>query len=264
MKMLNRTVTASTLALMFAAGAPLSAAAQQQTPPIEPQSPYHATQMQPASPQMWDPALVEAGMRSLGYDEISNVRQEGGQWLAEARQDGDQYELTFDPVTGDVRDNTDATVGKAPQIRTAQNQAGGTTPENATSSGDGSSAMSGMASGSSSADMSASQERVITALEAAGLTNVSILNTAYLVQAQTQQGEMVTMVVDTARLAAAAAGAAGTAGQSGSGGNAGSGASSTGDGGTSGQNQNGNAGGSGSDAGTNSEDAGSSNDTSSQ
>ncbi len=57
-----------------------------------------------------------------------------------------------------------------------------------------------------------SQERLRRSLEQAGFTNVHILDSAYLVQAQGSNGETVTMVIDTAAPAAAGGSAGGAAG----------------------------------------------------
>lgn len=132
MKTINRTFS-SAFALALAAGFSLPALAQDQGTSTQPETPFHATQMQPASPQAWDPMRVESAMQQLDYDEISNVRQEGEQWLADARRDGDEYALTFDPATGDVRDDSGETVGNLNEVSEA---AGGTGETSGTSTQD--------------------------------------------------------------------------------------------------------------------------------
>lgn len=49
----------------------------------------------------------------------------------------------------------------------------------------------------STEDMVASQDKVLKALEDAGYTNAEIMDAAYMVQAQTPDGEQVLMMIDT-------------------------------------------------------------------
>ncbi|WP_148227546.1 hypothetical protein [Fulvimarina pelagi] len=49
----------------------------------------------------------------------------------------------------------------------------------------------------STEDMVASQEKVLNALEEAGYTDAEIMDAAYMVQAQTPDGEQVLMMIDT-------------------------------------------------------------------
>ncbi|MEF2553465.1 hypothetical protein VQ042_19240 [Aurantimonas sp. A2-1-M11] len=62
-----------------------------------------------------------------------------------------------------------------------------------TNGGDTSSSASSM----SAEDMVVSQEKVLKALETAGYTDAAIMDAAYMVQAQTPDGEMVLMMIDT-------------------------------------------------------------------
>lgn len=63
----------------------------------------------------------------------------------------------------------------------------------------------------------ASQEQIRKSLEKAGFTNVRILDSAYLVQAQGANGEMVTMMIDTAGGVGAMSGSSGSGTTSGTG-----------------------------------------------
>lgn len=71
---------------------------------------YQATQMQPATPQMWDPERMESQLSELGYSEVGEVNQEGEQWQFTATRGGQEQALTFNPQTGEVRDETDQVV----------------------------------------------------------------------------------------------------------------------------------------------------------
>lgn len=68
---------------------------------------------------------------------------------------------------------------------------------NAASSDDSTTSASSSATPISSEDMVASQEKVLKALETAGYSDAAIMDAAYMVQAQTPDGEMVLMMIDT-------------------------------------------------------------------
>ncbi|MCB8838534.1 hypothetical protein [Aurantimonas sp. VKM B-3413] len=68
----------------------------------------------------------------------------------------------------------------------------------------------------SAEDMVASQKKVLKALETAGYTDAAIMDAAYMVQAQTPDGETVLMMIDTSGRVMGAQKAPQASGQSGS------------------------------------------------
>ena len=71
---------------------------------------YQATQMQPASPETWDPERLKSQLSELGYSQVGEVNQEGEQWQFSATREGEEQALSFNPQTGEIRDEANQVV----------------------------------------------------------------------------------------------------------------------------------------------------------
>jgi hypothetical protein len=85
-----------------------NAAADTNAPAI---TPYQATQMQPASPQMWDPEGLETRLSELGFSDVSEMKREGDQVSLKARKDDKGVVLIIDLKGGEIWDEARQQLG---------------------------------------------------------------------------------------------------------------------------------------------------------
>ena len=79
-----------------------------QTPAV---TPYQATQMQPATPQMWDPESLETRLTELGFSDFADMKQEGNRVSLSARKDNQDVMLVIDLQGGEIWDDAQQPLG---------------------------------------------------------------------------------------------------------------------------------------------------------